>query len=100
LQLLGDALRVPAFRNACDALELRVRKTECLTDVADRAAGAIRRERGDQCCMFAPIAFGDGDDQLLPDVAWKVEVDVRNRIELAVQETSERELRADRIDVR
>src|SRR6186997_2803002 len=99
LQLFGDALRVPAFRYSCDALELRVRKAEGLADVADRAAGAIRRERGDERCVLATVAFGDGDDQLLPDVTWEVEVDVRDRVELAVEETSERKLGADRIHV-
>jgi hypothetical protein len=33
--------------------------------------------------------FGDSDDQLLPDVT-RVEIDVRDRVQLAVEETSER----------
>ena len=100
LQLLGDALRVPAFRDAGDPLELRVRKAERLADVADRAARAVRRERCDECRVLASVALGDGDDQLLANVAREVEVDVRNRVELAVQEAAERELGADRVDVR
>ena len=50
--------------------------------------------------MLAPVAVGDGDDQLLPDVAREVEVDVRDRGELAVQEAPEGEVRRHRIDVR
>ena len=50
--------------------------------------------------MLAAVAFGDGDDQLLADVAREVEVDVRDGVELAVEEAAERELGADRVDVR
>ena len=100
LQLLGNTLRVPAFRDAGDPLELRVGKAERLADVADRAARAVRRERCDECRVLAPVALGDGHDQLLANVARKVEVDVRNGVELAVQEAAERELGADRVDVR
>ena len=45
--------------------------------------------------MIATVAFGDGDDQLLPDVTRKVEIDVRDRVELAVEETPEREVGRD-----
>ena len=100
LQLLGDALRVPAVRDARDPLELRVRKAERLADVADRAARAVRRERCDERGVLAAVALGDGDDQLLADVAREVEVDVRDGVELAVEEAAERELGADRVDVR
>ena len=50
--------------------------------------------------MLAPVALGDADDELLADVARKVEVDVRHRSELAVQEATEREIVRDGIDVR
>ena len=49
--------------------------------------------------MLPPVALGDRDDQLLADVAREVEVDVRHRRELAVQEAPEREVVLDRIDV-
>ena len=49
--------------------------------------------------MLSPIALGDRDDQLLADVAWEVEVDVRHRRKLVVQEPSQREVVCDRIDV-
>ena len=50
--------------------------------------------------MLAPVALGDADDELLADVAREVEVDVRYRCELPVQEATEREVVRDRIDVR
>ena len=50
--------------------------------------------------MLAAVALGDAEDQLLPDVARKVEVDIRDRCELAVQEAAERQLVRDRVDVR
>ena len=49
--------------------------------------------------MLAAVALGDGDDQLLADVAREVEVDVGHRDDLVVQEAAEREVRLDRVDV-
>ena len=50
--------------------------------------------------MLVAVALGDGDDQLLADVAGEVEVDVRHRGQLVVEEAPEREVVRDRIDVR
>src|SRR5437588_10550279 len=50
--------------------------------------------------MLAAVTLGDGDDQLFADVARKVEVDVRNPGEVAVEEASQREIRVNRVDVR
>ncbi len=50
--------------------------------------------------MLATVALGHADDELLADVAREVEVDVRDRGQLAVEEAPERELVRDRIDVR
>ncbi len=47
-----------------------------------------------------PVALGDGDDQLLPDVAREVEVDVGHRLQLAVDEPAERQVGGDGIHVR
>src|SRR5205085_4438615 len=99
-ELLADALRIPALRDLRQALELRVGQPERLADVADRAAAAVRGERCDERCVLAAVALGNGDDELLADVAREVEVDVRNGVELAVQEPSERQVGADGIDVR
>ena len=49
--------------------------------------------------MLAAVAFGDGDDQLLADISREIQVDVRDRVELAVEEAAERELRVNRINV-
>src|SRR6185437_12714035 len=96
-QLLADTLRVPAVRDAREPLELGERQAECLADVADRAARAVRREARDERGVLVPVALGDADDQLLADVAWKVEVDVGDRHELAVEEAAEREVVRDRV---
>ena len=98
--LVGDALRVPAVRQPGEPLEVGVREAERLADVPDRAARAVGREARDERCVLPAVALGDGDDQLLADVAREVEVDVRHGVQLAVQEAPEREIRLHRIDVR
>src|SRR5262249_27596736 len=55
-----------------------------------------RNERG----VLAAVALRDRDDQLLADVPREVEVDVGDRVQLAIEEAAERQLRADRIDMR
>jgi len=50
--------------------------------------------------VLLSVALDDTDDELLADVAREIEVDVRHRRELAVEETAEREVVRDRIDVR
>ncbi len=99
-ELLRDSPRVPAVRNAGEPLELGERQPERLADVPDRAARAVGGEARDEGGMLAAVALGDGDDQLLADVAREVEVDVRHRHQLSVQEAAEREIVGDRIDVR
>ncbi len=98
--LLPHPLRVPAVGDPREPLELGKREPERLADVADRAARAVRREAGDERGVLAPVALGDADDELLADVAREVEVDVRDRGELTVEEASERELVRDGVDVR
>ena len=98
--LLPHPLRVPAVGEPGEPLQLGEREPERLPHVADRAARAIRREARDERRVLAPVALGDADDELLADVAREVEVDVRHRRELAIQEAPERELVRDRVDVR
>src|SRR6516225_6175767 len=98
--LVGDALGVPAVGEPREPLEVGVREAERLADVADRAARAVRRKRGDERGVLLAVALDDANDELLPDVAREVEVDVRDRRELAVEEAAEREVVRDRIDVR
>ena len=50
--------------------------------------------------MLAAVLLGDGDDQLLADLAREVEVDVGHAGHLVVEEAAERELRLDGVDVR
>ena len=86
--------------DAREPLELAERQAERLADIADRAAASVGGEARDERGVLAAVALGDGDDQLLADVAREVEVDVGDGRELVVQKTAEREVRADRIDVR
>ena len=99
-ELLGDLLRVPAVGDPRDPLQLGEREAERLADISNRAAGAVGGEARDERSVLAPVALGDADDQLLADVAREVEVDVRHRHQLAVEEAPEREILRDRIDVR
>ena len=50
--------------------------------------------------MLAPVLLRHAHDQLLADVAREVEVDVRHRGQLVVEEATEREIGRDGIDVR
>jgi hypothetical protein len=99
-EFTADVLRIPAVGDPREPLEVGVRQPERLADVADRAARAIRRERRDERRVLAPVLLGHAHDQLLADVSWKVEIDVRNRRELVVEEAAEREIGRDGIDVR
>ena len=58
--------------------------------------GKARDERG----VLPPVALAHLDDQLLADVSREIEVDVRHRGELAVQEAAERQARLHGVDVR
>ena len=88
LELLSHPARVPAVGEPREPLELGIREPERLADVADRPARAVGGEARDERRVLSPVALGDRDDQLLADVAREVEVDVRHRRELAVQEPS------------
>src|SRR5207237_4565705 len=98
-ELLGDAVRV-ALGEAREPLELAEREPERLAEIADRPARVVGREARDERGVLAPVLLGDGDDQLLADLAREVEVDVRNGRELAVQEPPEREVGGDGVAVR
>ena len=98
--LLGDARGIPAVGQPGEPLELCLRQAERLADIADRAARAIGGEARDERGVLVAVPLRDGDDELLADVAREVEVDVRDRGQLAVEEASERELVGDGIDVR
>ena len=86
LHLLPHLAGVPPVRDPRQALQLGLREPERLAHVADRAAGTVGGEARDERRVLAAVALGHGDDQLLADVAREVEVDVRDRLELAVEE--------------
>ncbi len=100
VELLGNPRRIPAVGHAREPLELGERQPERLAHVADRAAAPVGREARDQRGMLAAVALRDADDQLLADVAGKVEVDVGHGRHLVVDEPAEREPGGDRVDVR
>src|SRR4051812_46606932 len=70
-ELVADARRVPAVRDPRESLEVGERKAERLSDVADCATRAIRRERRDERRVLTPVLFRYADDQLLADVPGK-----------------------------
>ena len=85
----STSLRRPALRAARDALDLPRRQPERLAELADRAARAVGREGGDERRALAPVALVHARDQHLAHVAREVEVDVRQRRELLVEEAPE-----------
>ena len=95
-----DLVRRPALRPARDALDLARRQPERLAQLADRAARAVGRERGDERRAVAAVALVHARDEDLADVAREVEVDVRQRGDLLVEEAPEEEVVGDRVDVR
>jgi hypothetical protein len=93
--------RVPeAIGAARDALDLARRQAERLAELADRAARAKARKGRDERRAVAAVALVDAADQDLADVAREVEVDVRQRGQLGVEEAPHREAAGERVDVR
>ena len=96
-----DLSRCPkAVGAARDTLDLARRQPEHLAELADRAARAKAREGRDERRAVAAVALVDTADQDLADVAREVEVDVRQRGQLGVQEAPHREAAGERVDVR
>ena len=94
-QLVGAA--VGELRHELDLAE---RQIECLADFTHRRSQPVCRERADESHMLGAVARVDAANQLLADLARKIEVDVRHRRECLVQESAEEEFVRDRIDVR
>ena len=91
---------VPPLAAAGHPLDLPRRQPQRLAELADRPAGAVGGEGGDQRRALVPVALVDARDELLPDVPREVEVDVRQRGQLVVEEPADQQLVGDRIDVR
>ena len=87
-QLAAHLARVPAVREARKSLELRLRETQRLADLPDGATRAVGGEAGDEGRVLAAVALRDGDDQLLADIARKIQIDIRYRRELPVEKSS------------
>jgi len=99
VELSSDTGRLPAVGDAREPLELGEREPERLADVADGAAAPVGRERRHERGVAPAVALGDGDEELLADVAREVEVDVGHRDHLVVEEPPERKIGLDRIDM-
>ena len=101
LNLLPHLRRaVIGLRTLGDAVDLGLGQAERPADVAHRAADAVRGEDRDERGVVSPPVLVHALDELLPDVARKVEVDVRQRQQRVVEEAVDREAVADRVDVR
>ncbi len=81
-----------------DPVDLAVGMPEHAPDVADRGPGEHRPERDDLGHMVVAVLLGDVRDDLVTAVVLKVDVDVRHRHPIGVEEPLERELVEDRID--
>ena len=96
LDLLRAAVKVDDPRHP---LDLSRRQAQRLAEVAHRPPRAVGGEGGDQGRAVGPVALVDPRDQLLADVAGKVEVDVGHRRHLLVEEAAGEQARLDRVDV-
>ena len=90
----------PRLGPARQPLELARRQAEHLAQLADRPARAEGREGGHQRRPLAPVALVHARDQHRPDVTREVEIDVRQRGQLLVEEPPEEQLVGHRVDVR
>jgi hypothetical protein len=98
--VLVDVEGAEALRRARHPLDLPGRQAERLAELADGALGPEGRERGDERGAVAPVALVDARDQDLAHVAREVQVDVRQRGDLVVEEPPEEQLVLDGIHVR
>ena len=100
LDVAPHVLDRPRLGPARHPLELPRRQAEHLPQLADRPARAERRERRHQRRALLAVAVVHPRDQLLAHVAREVQVDVRQRVELLVEEAPEEQVVGDRVDVR
>ncbi len=75
-------------------------RPERLAELPDCPTRSVRRERRHERRAVVAIALVDARYQDLPDVAREVEVDVRKRGQLVVEESPDQQLVGDRVDVR
>ena len=91
--------RIPSLAAARHPFDLSWRQAESLSELTDRSTSAIGGKSCDQCGTIVAVALVDARDQLLADVAGKVEVDVWQRCQLLVEEPPDHQLVFDWIDV-
>ena len=91
---------MPHVGGAGHALDVGEGQPERLAEVADRRPCAVGGERGHERRVLASVALVHARDEHVADVAREVEVDVRQRGDLLVEEAPQQELVLDRVDVR
>ena len=91
---------VPALTSPRHPLDLARRQTQRLAQLADCATRTVRRERGDERRAIPAVSLVDARDQLLTDIPGEVEIDVRERGQLLVEEPPDHQRVLDRVDVR
>src|SRR3972149_6596086 len=90
----------PPFARLPQPVQLRGRQPQRLPHLPHGAADAVGGEGGDEPHVVTPEVLVDAQDQLLADVAGKVQVDVGHRGHLLVQEAPQEEVVLDGVDVR
>ena len=91
-ELVRDGLR--------DAVDLAVRVAEHAPDVPDGRPGQHRAERDDLGDVVLAVLAADVGDDLVAPAVLEVDVDVRHRHPVGVEEPLERQLVEDRVDRR
>ena len=90
----------PAVGQPGEPRQVGLGECEGLAQLADRHArlegGECRHERG----VLVAVALDDLGDEALADVAREIEVDVRHRGHVAVEEAPQKQVVGDRIDMR
>src|SRR5437899_188190 len=99
LHLVRESLR-PTVRQFRDQFDFAERQVERLADFADGRSQAIGGERAYQSGVLGAVPGVHPANQLLPDLAREIEIDIRHRRERLVQEAAQKELVGDGIDVR
>ena len=83
-----------------DAVDLAIAVPQHAADVADRRPGQHRAERDDLGDVVLAVLAPDVGDDLVAPAVLEVDVDVRHRHPVGVQEPLERQLVEDRVDRR
>ena len=93
----GDAAPAGPRVSLREGVDERLRDAQRLADVADRAAGAVRRHDGGDRGAVAAVLAVDVLDHLLAPLVLEVDVDVRRLLALLADETLEQQVGAGRI---